>query len=72
MPQQFEPRMPDQMNDVRLAAGEEVVDAEDVVTFRYQSVAQMRTEEAGAAGDKNRPSIDHPQYFLCLDAALRG
>ena len=42
-----------QVRDVRLAAGEEVVDAEDVVAFRDQPLAEVRAEKAGAAGDQN-------------------
>ena len=36
-----------------LRAGEEVVDAEHVVALGQQPLAQMRAEEAGAAGDEN-------------------
>lgn len=40
------------MADVVFAAGEEVVEADDVVAVRYQTIAKMRTQEAGAAGDE--------------------
>ena len=36
-----------------LLAGEEVVEADDVVPLRDQPVAQVRAEEAGAAGDED-------------------
>ena len=38
---------------LRLRAGEEVVDAQHVVAVREQPVAQVRAEEAGAAGDED-------------------
>ena len=36
-----------------LRAGEEIVDAEHVVPCGQQPLAQMRAEEAGAAGDQD-------------------
>ena len=51
---QLEALVPDQMLDVLLGAGEEVVDADDVVAIRDQSIAQMRAQEAGTAGDEDR------------------
>ena len=35
------------------SAGEEVVNADDVVSHRYEAFTEMATEEASAAGDKN-------------------
>src|SRR5262249_45187350 len=55
-----------QMRDVVLAAGEIIVDTQHVVALRQQALAQMRTQEAGAAGHeypfpgeahKARPSL---------------
>jgi hypothetical protein len=40
------------MGDTVLDAGEEVVDAEHVMTVREQSLLEVATEEAGAADDK--------------------
>jgi hypothetical protein len=37
-----------QVLDIAAAAGEEVVDAKDLMTRRYQSVAEMRAEKPGA------------------------
>ena len=51
--QQFEVRVVQQMSDVVLGAGEEVVDAEHVVAIRKQTLAQMAAEEAGTAGDED-------------------
>ena len=39
--------------DVALRPGEEIVDADDVAAALEQLLAQMRTEEPGAAGDEN-------------------
>jgi len=36
-----------------LGAGEEVVHAQDVVAVGEQALAQVRAEEAGAAGDED-------------------
>ena len=41
------------MLDVALCSGEEVVDADHLVTVADQAVAQMRAQETGAAGYEN-------------------
>jgi hypothetical protein len=41
------------MSDVVALAGEEVVDADDVMTLLKQEVSQVRTEEAGGAGNQD-------------------
>ena len=41
------------MRDVVLGAGEEVVHARDVAAIGEQALAQVRAEEAGAAGDED-------------------
>src|SRR5260370_23024 len=56
--------MPDQMYDIRFAAGEEVIDAEDVVTFQYQAITQMRAQKACAARHQNRLSLNHSRRSL--------
>jgi hypothetical protein len=48
--QELEPCVIAQMFNVPLAACEEIVDTDDVVTLRNQPVDQMGTEESGAAG----------------------
>jgi hypothetical protein len=50
---QLEPLGADEMSDVALGAGEEVVDADDIRAPLQQSLAQMRAEEAGPAGHQN-------------------
>jgi hypothetical protein len=53
---ELEPRVVMQMIDVAFGAGEEVVDAEHFVALLQQSIAQMRAEEARAAGDQDAPA----------------
>ena len=43
----------EQMGDVRLLAGEEVVDADHVVAGVDESLAEVAAEEAGPAGNEN-------------------
>jgi hypothetical protein len=40
-----------EMRDVVLAAGEVVVDAENITTLREQLFAEVRPQKTGAAGD---------------------
>ena len=50
---EIEVRLREKVGDVRLLAREEVVDADHVVTFADEPLAEMATEEAGAASDEN-------------------
>ena len=50
MAHELKARVPDQVLDVALGAGEEIVDADDVVPIGNQPVAQMRAEKPGASG----------------------
>jgi hypothetical protein len=45
--------MLEQMRDILLSAGEEIVDDRHLMTFGDEPIAKMRTEKAGAAGDEN-------------------
>ena len=49
----------EQIDDVVLGAGEEVIDADDVITFVQQTAAQVRAEEAGSTGDEDAFSVMH-------------
>jgi hypothetical protein len=40
------------MADIAFCAGKKVVDAQNVMTFRDQSVAKMRTEKTGPSGNQ--------------------
>ena len=51
--EQFEIRPVEQMRDVRLLAGEEVVEADHVVSLLDQPLAQVRAQEAGPAGHQD-------------------
>ena len=57
MPHQFEGRRVEQMRDVVLLARVEIVDAQHVVAVRHEAFAQVRAEEAGAAGDEHAFAI---------------
>ena len=50
---QLEMRVVEQVLDVALGAGEEVVDAQDVMTLCDQTIAQVAAEKAGATGHQN-------------------
>ncbi len=41
------------MENVVFAAGEEIVEADDIVSLREETFAEMRSEKTGAAGDEN-------------------
>jgi hypothetical protein len=66
--QELEVRLADEMGDVALPAGEQIVGADDVVAARDESIAEVRAEEAGAAGDENAP-FEHERR---LRGARRG
>ncbi len=48
---QFEIRPAQQVSDIGLLAGEEIIHADDVVSLVDQPLAQMRPQKAGPAGD---------------------
>src|SRR5262249_19056237 len=50
---QLEAIVADEMGDVALGAGEEIVDADEVGATLQQALAQMRAEKAGTAGHQN-------------------
>jgi hypothetical protein len=49
----LEVRMPQKVLDVRAGPGEKTVEANDVVTLRDQSFAEVGTEKAGTTGHKD-------------------
>ncbi|WP_316177301.1 MULTISPECIES: hypothetical protein [unclassified Bradyrhizobium] len=49
MPKQLEIPIVEKGLDIAACAGEEIVDADDLMAVGNQSLAQMRTDEAGAA-----------------------
>jgi hypothetical protein len=56
-----------QVRDVVLAPGQEVVHAEDAVPFGEEALAEVRAQEAGAAGDDRpgAPAHERPSATLC-------
>ena len=50
---QFEARIGEQVRNVDSTTGEEVIEADDFLTFVEKALTQMGAEEAGAAGDEN-------------------
>ena len=59
VPHEIEIRPAQQVGDVRLLAGEEIVQADHVVTLLDQPLAQVRTEKPGTAGDQNALNLGH-------------
>ena len=53
MAHELEKRIAEQVRDVALGAGEQVVDAEHLVALGDQPVDEMRAEESGPAGDQD-------------------
>lgn len=54
---ELEVRVIEQMGDVVLGAGEEVVQTDDVMSVVQKALAQMRAEKAGAASDKDAGTV---------------
>lgn len=55
-------RMIEQMDNVVLGAGEEIIEADDVMAIVQQAFAEMGSEKAGAASDQN--CFSHNSYIL--------
>ena len=53
VPQEFKARVGQQVGDVLLPAGEQVVEADDLVAIADQPVAEVAAQKAGAAGDED-------------------
>ena len=58
---QLEPLVVEQREDVFARAREEIVDAQHVVAVGQQALAEMRAQEAGAAGDEYSLAVDQNQ-----------
>jgi hypothetical protein len=67
---QFEIRFAKQMDNVRLLAGEKVVQTNDIVPLCHQSLAQMRPKKSCAARYENAIDMPHSQ-FLSSDSFQR-
>ena len=66
---QLEVRVIEQMGNVVLGAGEEVVQADDVVAVVQQAFAEMRAEEAGTTGDEDAGAVG--VVFHCTKESLK-
>ena len=53
VPHEFETGVSEQVLDVDFPSSEKVVDCNDVMAISQQTIAQMRAEEPGAAGNEN-------------------
>jgi hypothetical protein len=53
VPDEFESGIANEMLDIRLTTGEEVIQTDDFVPLFYESVAEMGAEESGSAGYEN-------------------
>jgi FAD/FMN-containing dehydrogenase len=53
VPDHLEPRVAEQVGDVRLAAGKEVVEADHLVAALDQPIAKVAPQKPGATSDKN-------------------
>src|SRR3989344_4230558 len=81
--QQLKMRITDEMGDVVLGAGEEIVHAQHVVPVGDQPLAEVRAQEPGAAGDQDAFAIEtgalihysiaaHDVEFLKRESLLPG
>src|SRR5881275_3092858 len=64
----------EEMRDVLRAAGDEVVDADDFVAAGEEEIAEVRAEEARAAGDQRTThlhALPHPDIGGAADADVR-
>lgn len=52
MAHQLKMRVAEQVADVFFGTGEEVIEAYDIVAIVQQALAQVRTQEAGTAGNE--------------------
>jgi hypothetical protein len=64
VPHELEVRPRQQVRDVRLLAGEEIVDANDVMSLVDQPFTQMAAEKTCAAGYQNPLDRRHDDSFL--------
>ena len=53
MPEQFKITTAKQVSNVRLLAGEEIIDADDIMAVGHESLAEMTAQKASTTGDKN-------------------
>ena len=59
VPHEFEIRQLQQMRDVGFLAGEEVIQADDVVALSDEPFAEVRPEKTGSAGHEDSFDLRH-------------
>jgi hypothetical protein len=63
--------VPGQVSDVGCAAGDQIIDGNDPMTFRQQTIAQMRSQKPSGAGhDGNRFLCGHCAIYLMVVAKI--
>lgn len=67
---QFELRVIEQVRDIAFRSREEIIQAENIVTVFDKAIAQVRAEEAGAAGDQNLIHDWHSRVMLYISPML--
>jgi hypothetical protein len=63
VPHEIKVGLRQQVRDVRLLAGEEIIDTDDVMSLLNQPLAQMRPKKTGPAGDENAMDAWHAEAF---------
>jgi hypothetical protein len=63
--------VPGQVPDVRCVTGDQIVDSDDPMTFRQQSIAQVRSQKTSGAGyDGNSVLCGHCAVYLMSAAQV--
>ena len=65
MPDEFEPGLSQQVGDIDLPAGEQVVDTNNLMTIRHQAIAEVTAQKSGSAG--NQYTHGQKSYRIGID-----
>ena len=65
---EFEAAVVDQILDILARSREEIVDAENFVSFREEPLAKMRAQKPGSACHQNPPARHQPICLISLQA----
>ena len=74
VPNQFEIRVVDQVNQIRLLTGEKVVEANDIMPVRDKSLTEMGAEKSSSPSYQDAFDLRHEltSYFSRLSRKTRG
>ena len=74
MPNQFKIRVVDQVNQIRLLTGEKVVEANDIMPVRDESLTEMGAEKSSSPSYQDAFDLRHEltSYFSRLSRKTRG